>query len=106
MAWHLEYVLRRVFISQGLARNTPHNHTINIPSSAATMNPAVTNLVLVLASMQGSKYIPFEDPSVLLAVRVAYIVSNLLIFGIYFYIGTQIKSKKGKSVSILLSSRV
>jgi hypothetical protein len=45
--------------------------------------------------MQASKKIPFDDPNVLLGVRVLYIVSNLLIVGINLYIKMQIDKKKG-----------
>lgn len=45
--------------------------------------------------MQVSKRIPFDDPQVLMGVRVLYVVSNLLIFGLYYYIGMKIKSKRG-----------
>lgn len=45
--------------------------------------------------MQVSKKIPFDDPDVLLMVRGLYIVSNVLILGIYFYTQTQITKKKG-----------
>ena len=46
--------------------------------------------------MQVSKKIPFEDPQVLLGVRVLYVVSNLVILGIYLYIQMKINSKKGE----------
>lgn len=49
--------------------------------------------------MQVSKRIPFEDPQVLLGVRILYVVSNLLIFGFYYYIGMKIKSKRGEYTS-------
>jgi hypothetical protein len=45
--------------------------------------------------MQASKKIPFEDPMVLNGVRALYIVSNLIIAGIYVYVGMQIDKKKG-----------
>ena len=45
--------------------------------------------------MQVSKKIPFDDPSVLSAVRALYVVSNVLIAGIYFYVKLQIDKKKG-----------
>ena len=45
--------------------------------------------------MQVSKKIPFDDPSVLNAVRALYVVSNVLIAGIYFYVKMQIDKKKG-----------
>ena len=46
--------------------------------------------------MQVSKKIPFEDPQVLLGVRVLYVVSNLIILGIYLYMQMKINAKKGK----------
>lgn len=54
-----------------------------------------TNLVIMLGMMQVSKKVPFEDPQVLNGVRILYVVSNLIIFAIYYYIGMQIKKKKG-----------
>ena len=46
--------------------------------------------------VQVSKKIPFDDPNVLLGVRVMYVASNLIIFGLYYYILMNIKKKKGK----------
>ena len=54
-----------------------------------------TNLVVILVMMQASKKIPFEDPNVLMGVRALYVVSNLIIVGIYVYVGMQIDKKKG-----------
>lgn len=54
-----------------------------------------TNLVIILGMMQVSKKIPFDDPQVLLGVRILYVVSNLIIFGIYFYVQQKINQKKG-----------
>jgi hypothetical protein len=54
-----------------------------------------TNLVIILVMMQVSKKIPFDDPSVLNGVRALYVVSNVLIAGIYFYVKMQIDKKKG-----------
>lgn len=45
--------------------------------------------------MQASKKVPFEDPNVLNGVRALYIVSNLIIAGVYLYIQNKINSKKG-----------
>jgi NADH:ubiquinone oxidoreductase subunit F (NADH-binding) len=45
--------------------------------------------------MQISKKIPFDDPNVLNAVRALYVVSNLIIAGIYFYVQQQINKKNG-----------
>lgn len=45
--------------------------------------------------MQASKKVPFEDPNVLNGVRALYIVSNLIIAGVYFYVQMQINKKRG-----------
>lgn len=57
-------------------------------------NPQITNLIIILGMMQVSKKIPFEDPQVLLGVRIFYVVSNLIIVGIYFYMQMKINAKK------------
>lgn len=49
--------------------------------------------------MQVSKKIPFEDPNVLTGVRALYIISNVLIAAIYFYVKMQIDKKRGTSIS-------
>jgi hypothetical protein len=56
-----------------------------------------TNLVVILVMMQVSKKIPFDDPNVLLGVRAAYVISNLIIAGVYLYVQMQINKKKGES---------
>ncbi|TKA82433.1 hypothetical protein B0A49_00032 [Cryomyces minteri] len=48
--------------------------------------------------MQASKKIPFEDPMVLNGVRALYVVSNLIIAGIYLYIQQQINKKRDMTV--------
>jgi hypothetical protein len=45
--------------------------------------------------MQLAKKIPFENPEVLMAVRALYIVSNVLILGLYLWTQAKINSKKG-----------
>ena len=52
-------------------------------------------MVIVLGMMQVSKKIPFDDPQVLMGVRALYIVSNLIIAGIYLYMRYKINKKKG-----------
>lgn len=47
--------------------------------------------------MQVSKKIDFENSTVLNGVRAMYIVSNLIIAAIYFYVQLQINKKKGES---------
>lgn len=45
--------------------------------------------------MQASKKIPFDDPLVLNGVRGLYVLSNVIIVGIYFYVKLQIDKKRG-----------
>ena len=54
-----------------------------------------TNLVIILGMMQLSKKIPFDDPQVLMGVRGLYVVSNLIILGIYLFLQQKINRKKG-----------
>ncbi|KAK4700201.1 hypothetical protein P7C70_g6046, partial [Phenoliferia sp. Uapishka_3] len=49
------------------------------------MNPAITNLALSLGLMQVAKKFDFEDPTVLMAVRIGYVASQLLCVGAYYY---------------------
>lgn len=49
--------------------------------------------------MQVSKRVPFEDPTVLNYIRLMYIVSNIIILGLYFMTGTKIKAKNGMLLS-------
>ena len=62
-----------------------------------------TNLIIILGMMQVSKKIPFDDPQVLLGVRVLYVVSNLIIVGIYLYIQMKINAKKGTLETLYLN---
>ncbi len=59
-------------------------------------------MVIILGMMQVSKKIPFDDPQVLMGVRALYIVSNVIILGIYFYIQYQINKKKGRPRNIVI----
>jgi NADH:ubiquinone oxidoreductase subunit F (NADH-binding) len=45
--------------------------------------------------MQASKKVPFDDPTVLNGVRALYVITNLIIVGIYVYVGMQIDKQKG-----------
>jgi hypothetical protein len=49
--------------------------------------------------MQISKKIPFDDPNVLMGVRILYVVSNIIIAGVYFYVQQQINKKNGASTT-------
>ena len=51
--------------------------------------------MIILGMMQVSKKIPFEDPQVLMGVRALYIISNLIIIGIYLFIQQKVNKKKG-----------
>ncbi|KAK3665717.1 phosphate transporter (Pho88) [Elasticomyces elasticus] len=62
------------------------------------VNPQITNLVIILGMMQVSKKIPFDDPNVLNGVRALYVVSNLIIIGIYLYTKMQIDKKRDMTV--------
>ncbi|KAF1823189.1 inorganic phosphate transport PHO88 [Dissoconium aciculare CBS 342.82] len=62
------------------------------------MNPQITNLVIILVMMQAAKKIPFEDPNVLNGVRALYILSNVIIFGVYMYTKMQIDKKRDMTV--------
>ncbi|KAK3638004.1 phosphate transporter (Pho88) [Elasticomyces elasticus] len=64
------------------------------------VNPQITNLVIILGMMQVSKKIPFDDPNVLNGVRALYVVSNLIIIGIYLYTKMQIDKKRGTDNTI------
>lgn len=45
--------------------------------------------------MQLSKQIPFDDPFVLNAIRGVYILSNVIIAGVWLYVQAKINSKRG-----------
>ena len=45
--------------------------------------------------MQLAKKIPFDDPDILMLIRGMYVLSNVLILGIYLYMQSQINKKKG-----------
>jgi hypothetical protein len=47
--------------------------------------------------MQISKKVPFDDPNVLNGVRALYVLSNIIIASIYFYVQQQINKKNGAS---------
>ncbi|KAF1957615.1 inorganic phosphate transport PHO88 [Byssothecium circinans] len=62
------------------------------------LNPQVTNLIIILGFMQISKKVPFDDPNVLNGVRALYILSNVIIASIYFYVQAQINKKNDMTV--------
>ncbi|KAF2666129.1 inorganic phosphate transporter-like protein pho88 [Microthyrium microscopicum] len=62
------------------------------------MNPAISNLVIILFLVQAAKKIDFENPLVMTSARGAYILSNLIILGAYAYINMKINAKKDLTV--------
>lgn len=56
-----------------------------------------TNLVIILVMMQVSKRVPLDDPTTLMLVRIGYLVSNLMIVGVYAFTQYKINQKKGTS---------
>jgi len=48
--------------------------------------------------MQASKQVPFDNPDVLNGIRALYVVSNLVIAGIYLYVQMQINKKRDMTV--------
>lgn len=57
------------------------------------MNPAVTNLGLMLVMMQVSRRLDLEDPTILLYVRLGYITCQLIVFSVCMYVKYQINKK-------------
>ncbi|KAL6706718.1 phosphate transporter (Pho88) [Coniothyrium glycines] len=62
------------------------------------ISPQISNLVIILGFMQISKKVPFDDPTVLNGVRALYILSNVIIAGIYLYVQAQINKKNDMTV--------
>ncbi|KAM7201285.1 Inorganic phosphate transporter Pho88 [Rhypophila sp. PSN 637] len=60
----------------------------------AGLSPQITNLVIILGVMQVAKKVPFDDPNVLNGCRALYVISNIIILGIYLYIKSAIDKKK------------
>jgi hypothetical protein len=56
--------------------------------------------------MQVAKRVPFDDPNVLNAVRGIYLLSNLIIAGIYYAIHLKINKKKGMRFSNFRDFRI
>ncbi|KAI4168663.1 MAG: hypothetical protein LQ343_006244 [Gyalolechia ehrenbergii] len=72
-------------------------YTLCVPKAQfliMALNPQITNLIIILGMMQVSKKIPFDDPQVLMGIRILYIVSNIVVAGLYLYLQNKINSKK------------
>ncbi|KAK7977249.1 phosphate transporter [Apiospora saccharicola] len=59
------------------------------------LSPQIENLVIILGTMQIAKKIPFDDPNVLNMCRALYIVSNLIIAGLYLWVQLKVNKQKG-----------
>lgn len=57
------------------------------------MNPAVTNIGIMLVMMQVSKKLDLEDPTILLYVRIAYLSCQAIALLVYLYTRVKISSK-------------
>lgn len=57
----------------------------------------------MLFFFQASKKVPFDDPNVLNGVRAMYVLSNVVIAAIYFYMQYKIDQKKGTAASLSMS---
>ena len=57
------------------------------------MNPAVSNLVLMLVMMQVSKKFDWENPSTIFYVRVLYVSSITLCLSLYLFVRQRVLSK-------------
>ena len=60
-------------------------------SQTNTMNSGIQNLIISLGAMQVARKIPFDDPQVLNYVRVGYVVSQLIILTVYYYVSTTVR---------------
>lgn len=58
-------------------------------------------MAVILVMMQLAKKIPFEDPNILMMVRGMYLLSNVIILGIYLYTQKKINAKKGMYQRVL-----
>ncbi|KAJ3558356.1 hypothetical protein NM688_g979 [Phlebia brevispora] len=62
------------------------------------MNAATQNLVVSIVAMQLARKIPFDDPQVLTIVRIVYVVTQVVVLGVYYYVSAKIKEKNDQTV--------
>ncbi|KZT65886.1 inorganic phosphate transporter [Daedalea quercina L-15889] len=62
------------------------------------MNAAASNLVISLLAMQVARKMDFDDPQVLVSVRIAYVTVQAIILGTYYYTSYKIKQKNDLTV--------
>ena len=56
----------------------------------------IINIVIMLGLTQVAKNLPFDDSQVLMGIRGLYLLSNLIITGIYLYLRMKINYNKGQ----------
>jgi len=59
---------------------------------------AFTNLAISLGAMQLARKIPMDDPNVLTYIRIGYVVTQLLVLGIYWYTAQVIRKKNDMTI--------
>ncbi|CCM07137.1 uncharacterized protein FIBRA_09473 [Fibroporia radiculosa] len=62
------------------------------------MNGAASNLVISLVAMQAARKIDFNDPQILMFVRIAYVSVQTIILAAYYYTSIKIKQKNDMTV--------
>jgi len=62
------------------------------------MDSGIQNIVISLGAMQLARKIPFDDPVVLNYVRLAYVLSQVVMLGVYYYVSLAIKRKNDQTV--------
>ncbi|KAF8259808.1 inorganic phosphate transporter [Lactarius quietus] len=62
------------------------------------MNAPMQNLAISLGVMQLARKIPFDNPQVLDYVRIAYVASQAIALGVYYFTSSKIKAKNDQTL--------
>ncbi|MBW0508293.1 hypothetical protein O181_048008 [Austropuccinia psidii MF-1] len=62
------------------------------------MSSQLLNLAIPLIGMQVARKIPFDDPQVLLGMRIAYLTSQIICLSAYYFTSYKIKTKNDTTV--------
>lgn len=92
-------------VSRHQALGSKSCYALVLTENTLTRLSLSTNLVIILGMMQLSKKIPFDDPQVLMYVRILYVATNIIIAGVYLYLQQQINKKKGRLSYGVLNSQ-
>lgn len=82
----------RLELSSGNSHTSQTNSSTH-PHTTFKMNPAISNLAIMLIMMQVSKRLDFENPDIVFYVRCAYASATLITLSIYLYIRSIILKK-------------